>query len=253
MNKQLCDYPYLEKAVSLTEAFSKSRLLPYQKITGDTSDAFRLYCWNSEMSKAFYHALHAFEIVLANAMSEPLLRAHGPNWYEKISSYSSSNREKLSEEEIHVEKAKNRISKSGGALNHDGIVSSVSFGFWTGLIKNEYKDALWTPHFSYFIHLDREEAFNKIYHIKDLRNAIAHYDPIIIDAKDKTKARELFKDYKLILKLVRWIHPDSSLWIEYHSSQNFFNVWNSCPDCWKVQKLTTSNLSSNSASHWQFK
>jgi len=54
---------------------------------------------------------------------------------------------------------------------------------------------------------------------------LAHYEPIIVFRGTGNK-RELFKDYKQIVRPVRWICPETAKWIEHHSADKFFADWN---------------------------
>jgi hypothetical protein len=191
------------------------------------------------LSQALYWPLHAFEITMRNAMADAIWETHGENWFENIARFSSSRRTFDSDEVKRVDKAKEKLDKDGISYNHDTIVAAISFGFWTGLLKEEYKKQLWDPLFSKFLPMiGLKEAFEKTQYIKDLRNNIAHYEPIIV-FMPRGNHRELYKDYKLVLKLIRWICTDTAQWVEHHSAGKFFAAWNSCPEFVNVFHLSS--------------
>lgn len=239
---QQCSFPYKKFLQPLETSVSPGRLALYENLAGgNLEDALKLYCWNTGLSQSFYWPLQAFEVTLRNAMADRMADAHGDQWYEKIATFSSSRRTTLSDEIKRIGKAKEKLDKDGIAYGHDAIVAAISFGFWTGLLKEEYKTKLWDPLFSNILPMiPLKEAFEKTHQIKDIRNSVAHYEPIIVFLPSANK-RELFRDYKLILKLIRWICPDTAHWVEHHSAANFFAVWNTCPDFFNAPKLSTAN------------
>jgi len=243
MTKQ-CGFPYKNFVTPLEKSLSPGRLDLYERLAKNAGadqleNALQLYCWNTSLSQAFYWPVQSFEITLRNAMADAIADAYGDNWYEDIASFSSSRRSVDSDEIKQVKKAQEKLDKDGLAYGHDTIVAAISFGFWAGLLKGEYKAKLWDPLFSKFLPMiGLKEAFEKTHHVKDLRNNIAHYEPIIVFLPSSNH-RELFKDYKLILKLIRWICPDTAHWVEFHSAANFYSAWNSCPDFLKVARLSS--------------
>ena len=69
----------------------------------------------------------------------------------------------------------------------------------------------------------------------------------------KVDKRELFKDYKLILKMIRWISHDTAEWVEYHSSENFFAAWNCCPEIIGMPRLVVKHSADEANSQlWSF-
>lgn len=239
-----CTFPYKTFLTPLEKTLSPGRLEFYENLAKNVGKtelehALQLYCWNTSVSQALYWPLHAFEITMRNAMADAIWEAHGDDWYDNIASFSRSSRTFDSDEVKRVIKAKEKLDKDRIAYNHDTIVAAISFGFWAGLLKEEYKAQLWDPLFSMFLPMiGLKEAFEKTHYIKDLRNNIAHYEPIIA-FMPRGNHRELYKDYKLILKLIRWICSDTAQWVEYHSASNFFATWNSCPEFFNVFHLSS--------------
>ncbi len=243
-----------ENLKSLEITLSPGRLALYEKLSaGNLEDALALYCWNMGLSQTLYWPLHAFEVSLRNAMADQMYDTFGDDWYENIASFKRTRIQRENDEAAHVEKAKRKLDEDGLAYGHDNIVASISMGFWLGLLRQEYKDKLWDPLFSkIFPMLEREEVFKKVNQIKRLRNNVAHYEPILVFLPKGDK-RELFRDYKLVLKMIRWICPDTAQWAEHHSSLNFFNTWNSCPPSFNAAKLSVKKPGDEANSQlWQF-
>jgi hypothetical protein len=238
---------------SIESAISPARLSLYlEQSGGSKNDALVLYCWNTSLCQALYWPLHAFEIVLRNAMAEKIRDAHGSAWYDDLTLFSTSRKIPAAKEIEQVEKAKNKLDDAGKPYNHDNIVAVSTLGFWHGLLKLEYETKLWTPFFEDLLEVaEREEAWRKINQLKRLRNNVAHYEPIFV-WPDKRK-RQLYREYKMIVKIIRWICPETAAWVESHCSKNFFDTWNCAPNAFGAGTLTviTAGTEANSAV-WQF-
>lgn len=173
-----CEFPFSKDNLQALEiTLSPGRLALYEELAdGRLEDALRLYCWNMSVSQALYWPLHAFEVSLRNAMADRMADAYGDDWYDYVVGFSSSQRSKANDEVAHVERAKTKLDEEGLAYGHDNIVAAISFGFWQGLLKQEYKHSLWEPLFSQiFQMIDRDETYKKVRQIKRLRNNVAHY------------------------------------------------------------------------------
>jgi hypothetical protein len=247
-----CAFPYNKNYVDALEVtLSPGRLHLYRKYAGnDDVEALKLYCWNTCLSQVFYWPLHAFEVSLRNAMADRMYDEYGDDWYERIDSFK---RGRGNNEEVeHVDKAKRKLDQDGLAYGHDNIVAAISMGFWEGLLKVEYEEKLWKQLFSAIFPIDRSEAFRKVNQIKRLRNNVAHHEPVFVFLPKGDK-RLLYKDYKLVLKLIRWICEDTADWIEYHGSGQFFTIWNGAPPCIGAPPLTVRNAGDeNNSRLWQF-
>ena len=247
-----CAFPYNKNYVEALEVtLSAGRLHLYRKYAdNDDVEALKLYCWNTCLSQVFYWPLHAFEVSLRNAMADRMFDEYGDDWYECIDSFK---RGRGNNEEVeHVVKAKRKLDQDGLAYGHDNIVAAISMGFWEGLLKVEYEEKLWKPLFSAIFPIDRSEAFRKVNQMKRLRNNVAHHEPVFVFLPKGDK-RLLYKDYKLVLKLIRWICEDTADWIEYHGSGQFFTIWNGAPSCIGAPTLTVRNAGDeNNSRRWQF-
>ncbi len=247
-----CTFPYNKNYVdSLEVTLSAGRLHLYRKYAADDDvEALKLYCWNTCLSQVFYWPLHAFEVSMRNAMADRMYDEYGDDWYERINSFK---RGRGNNEEVeHVDKAKRKLDQDGLAYGHDNIVAAISMGFWEGLLKVEYEEKLWKPLFSAIFPIDRSEAFRKVNQMKRLRNNVAHHEPVFVFLPKGDK-RLLYKDYKLVLKLIRWICEDTADWIEYHGSGQFFTTWNGAPACIGAPKLTVKKAGDeNNSRLWQF-
>jgi hypothetical protein len=88
------------------------------------------------------------------------------------------------------------------------MVAELSFGFWTGLLGRRYEVSLWRP----VLHSafpgfagERARLHTDLYHLRKLRNRIAHHEPIY--------HRHLAADYASTLKIISFVAPDVSRWV----------------------------------------
>jgi len=253
MNQFPCTFQYSKPFItSLEVTLSAGRLHLYRQFASeDDIEALKLYCWNTSLSQVLYWPLHAIEVSLRNAMADRMFEEYGEDWFEKIDTFKRRRGE--NEEVEHVEKAKRKLDKIGLEHGHDNIIAAISMGFWEGLLKDEYAQKLWQPLFSQIFPTDRNEAFKKVNQVKRLRNSVAHHEPIFVHVSRRRDKRLLYKDYKLILKLIRWICGDTAQWIEFHVSQEFFSTWNGAPDCISMPKITVADARNEGNSRfWQF-
>ena len=99
-------------------------------------------------------------------------------------------------------------------------MASVSLGFWVRLVsrggyidggpKADYDRTLWRPAlYKAFPGHPRSRVHGRLDHLRQLRNRIAHHEPIF--------DRNLTEDYEQLLEAVGWISSDVRSWIERHS------------------------------------
>jgi hypothetical protein len=112
-----------------------------------------------------------------------------------------------------------------GIIVTDGkIISELNFGFWTKLLEeNRYKTSMWRqifqlvfpnyPH-SGVVDNDVVQVSNKINTIRQFRNRIFHYEPIIDRAN-------LEQDRNNILEVLGWINPEMKKLSEIYDEYDF--------------------------------
>ena len=262
----VCDFPFTDDHIdSLETSLSPGRMWLYRKqatehgITANEIDAeaLKLYCWNAALTRALYWPLHGFEITLRNALADRICDKYGDDWFDKIDTLKRGNAQKEIE---NVESAKARLAKNSEPINHDTVVAAVSLGFWAELLEPQYEKMLWVPDgmFSSLFPQDPQITRENIDQLKQLRNNVAHHEPVFIywpprpHKKNKKEYRQLFKDYKKTIKVIRWICPETAKWVEHHSAGEFFSVWNSAP-AWLTKHIKLQvrpNGTTSQSDHW---
>lgn len=190
-----------ERAV---RALSQARLSSYRRFFDATDDhaAYGLYCWNDAISASLSYALAHTEIALRNQFHVALSARYGVgvqgsrNWYECLALNQKSR--------DAIRKITHEVRRTGGSRqlvprvpppSPDDVVSKLTFGFWSHLLDISADltsqainwpgilvDAL-PGHRNASVEFwtklrNRDALFARIDFCKDLRNRIAHLEPI---------------------------------------------------------------------------
>lgn len=194
---------------------SSERLQIYKKLANhDQELTIRLYAWNSALSEALYRPIQGFEVLIRNAFNRYFSEVFSTSWYENPKMQFNINLQQM------INKAKNHLIRHNKIINPNSIVPELSFGFWVGLLGRQFETNLWRTHiYSIFANapkpLLRSSIHERFSIIHQLRNRIAHHEPIV--------QRNLMTDHNLILETAGWICPITAHWIECHSC--FCEVW----------------------------
>lgn len=145
------------------------------------------------------------EIVARNAMHTQLT-AHSARTYSESLWYLDPGKVLSSQATKAVVEAKARIARDGKAETPGRIVSELSFGFWRFLLAARYERTLWNPALrAAFPGMRgrgwRRDAYDAMFDVHQLRNRIAHHEPI--------HNRELAELHETALRIVGWICPDT--------------------------------------------
>ena len=192
-------FAYSQHSINALErALSAERLSTYlAAASGDHAAALRLYTWNTDISAALYGPLQALEIVVRNAFHRELAAVYGPAWYDDprvpLTPFARA----------RVDDAKDALRRTGRPLDPGRIVAELSFGFWERLLtrgphgKLNYEMALWRRALHRAFPNSRRprvEVHKPIPALRDLRNRIAHHEPIF--------ARPLAIEYQTIIEVI---------------------------------------------------
>lgn len=196
---------------TLEQSLSLERFNGYvQRANGDRTMAVRLYERNTRLSESLYGVVQGLEVCLRNSIDRVLRSACGPNWYDQPMALKYPLPEKL-------QSAKDSVLRQGKLLTPGRVVAELSFGFWTALIGRKYEKRLWVPYlhkafpnaFFPVAHpgkkpaaLDRPDIAERLETIRQLRNRIAHHEPIL--------HYELESEHCKIVEATSWICPTSN-------------------------------------------
>ncbi|MGE5513810.1 MAG: Abi family protein [Bacteroidota bacterium] len=171
----------------LLEAFKKtlseSRLTRYiAACGGDSAKAIDLYYWNSKLGETFHLPLQMWEVALRNQLNSFLCWKYKANWpFDDVKGtrqLSTSDRRKVHEAiERQRELRKVKIVPTGA------VVANLSAGFWVSLLGKHYDlPFVWRHNLKRVFpaepSITRDEASAICDQLLDLRNRVAHHEPI---------------------------------------------------------------------------
>jgi hypothetical protein len=176
-------------------------MAPYRKGRSDI-DALALYVWNIDLSEAFYPILQNLEVGLRNKLNDALTISYGDSWWFEDPGIMVDRNAR-----DRVEEAKNRLADNGTSITESGVVSELSFGFWSSLFSNQYEPVIWRragllrnafPYMSAFIR-KRSVLATRFNEIRRFRNRVFHHEPIW--------HLDLSKEHANIMEALGWLDP----------------------------------------------
>lgn len=194
----------------IKNSLSSIRLSQYLQKTGNTSDALKLYLWNSEISAALLPVLSLCEVTLRNSIDLALSNVYGRSWaYNEVFHLSLPNTKKgfNSRQEI--------INLSQKYKNApDQVIAEAKFIFWQTLLTKRHDERIWNTQLSKcFPNMEllpsisecRTEIYQTIEKIRKLRNRIAHHEPIFY--------LNIHEKYNMICQLIGLRCKNTENWI----------------------------------------
>lgn len=184
------------------------RIRPYLNAAkGNSRRALAHYFWNIELCRAFYPALHALEIGLRNAVDRAVIRfltehktRHGKTRNPRIDSWLTDIPTVIVHAGAQASIARTlddlvplaQVGQPSGRRPkaHGDLVASLSFGFWTSLLADEYGPDADTPvdlawhtsmqsvAFPGSTHIPMSTINRQFTAIRHFRNRVFHHEPI---------------------------------------------------------------------------
>lgn len=184
----------------------------------DTRKAMTLYRKNLRLSQELFTVVGCFEIALRNNIDAHYTARNGNDWLRGSADAGGmfDNRKcRKTRDLIRI-----TVRRLDTAYTHHKLIAEMDFGFWRYLFAQPQFRAggqsllqifpakpISTPAIQY----NHSFVFNELAKINDLRNRIAHHEPICFlptrPTKDTTYARQ---HYNLILQLFQWMSVNES-------------------------------------------
>jgi len=165
---------------------SRPRMQRYlNSCAGDTRKAMNLYRLNLKASQEVFTIISCFEIALRNAIDSHYLSIHGNDWLrdsQRPGGIFTVRRCRVSRGIIS--QAYTRISSN---YSHSKLVAEMDFGFWRYLFaqpqyfaggQNLLRIFPAKPTSTPSIQYNQTFIFQELKQINDIRNRIAHHEPI---------------------------------------------------------------------------
>ena len=196
-------------------SFSASRMQTYEaaaSLAPCRIHPFELYPWNMQVSGAFMLPLHTCEIITRNAVAEALSLRHGPSWPWQESfrlSLPSSTGGFNARDELR--------RAASGCSSTASVVAGLRFAFWQQMFTQRFDQSLWAKTMRTVLpgspdpaHRTRARAFTDLERVRQLRNRIAHHEPIF--------GRDLDEDLMTIARVVGLRCPHVGQWMRNHET-----------------------------------
>lgn len=185
---------------------------------GHSKQAMTLYRLNLRLSQELFTIISCYEVALRNAIDRHYTAIHGVDWLRasiQTGGMFDNSRCRSSASTIH-----DVIHSLGTHYSHSKVVAGLGFGFWRYLFApNQYNAAGSTllrifpakPRSTASVQYNQTFVFNQLAQINEIRNRIAHHEPICFlpgrPVKDTTFA---LQHYGLILQLFQWMTINES-------------------------------------------
>ena len=191
------------QVANVQSLLSQERFGPYLRdAQNDPVAALRQYERNTLLSESLYGVLQALEVAVRNSMHNVLtVGFQSPEWYFKAPL--------VPPETERVQEARTVLLRAKQAPTPGQMVATLAFGFWVALTNKKYARGLWVPHLSKAFprrRMNHSDAHVRLKRLRDLRNRVAHHEPII--------RRNLKDDLAMILETISWICPDTAAWVK---------------------------------------
>lgn len=184
----------------------------------DTRKAMTLYRKNLKLSQELFTIVSCFEIALRNTIDRHYTSLLGNDWLRNaIVSGGIFDTPQCRFTKRNINDA---ISQLGNYYTHYKLVAELGFGFWRYMFaNNQFRAGSQSllrvfpsrPTSSRSIQYNHSYIFVELQKINDIRNRVAHHEPICFipgsPIKNTNYARQ---HYNLILQLFQWMNIDES-------------------------------------------
>jgi hypothetical protein len=207
------------KYVDFELIMSKKRMMRYLAACQNNSRlAMTLYRKNLKLSQELFTVISCFEVALRNAIDRQYISKHGPDWLRNSASAGGFFDVPNCRQTRNI--INGCVGKLGTNYTHAKLLAELDFGFWRYLFaqpqffaggQNLLHVFPAKPKSTPAIQYNHTFVFNQLGLINDIRNRIAHHEPICFkpgtEEKNTTYTRQ---HYNLILQLFQWMNIDES-------------------------------------------
>jgi hypothetical protein len=191
-------------------AISEPRFSRYYSACGNNIQrASQLYRANLLLSQKMYAVIGVFEIILRNTIDRHLVAKKGNSWLaDAVQPGGYLDITPGCEDAFH--NIQESIFKLSENFTHDRLIAKLTFGFWTYHFAPKEYAAAGSTLLEIFPNrpfgTKQKIIFQNLIKINDIRNRIAHHEPICFDKKSGTISTTYTeKRYNLIIELLYWL------------------------------------------------
>lgn len=202
------------------EAMSPERMRRYlTACVYDTKRAMTLYRYNLKLSQEMFAIVSCFEVTLRNKIDKELKSHFGGDWLRDFvlpgGQFDSDPRVEGTKKII--KKAYEGLLRSNNYF-HNKLLAEMEFGVWKFMFNNvQYRlsgrcllnifpnKPTSSPQAQY----DNAFVFNALDVVNNMRNRIAHHEPICFGSNGKIDTQSVMYCYARIMQLFRWMNIDA--------------------------------------------
>lgn len=148
-----------------------------------------------------------FEIILRNSIDRHMTAQHGNEWLENAISPGGYLDINIGCE-VSYHSVQEAIHKLGVEFTHDELITKLTFGFWTYQFAPKQFSAAGNTLLGIFPNrpfgTKQKTVFQSLIRINDLRNRIAHHEPICF-RDENISIEQAANRYELIYKMLSWL------------------------------------------------
>ncbi|WP_421889785.1 Abi family protein [Marinoscillum sp.] len=182
----------------------------------NSRQAMTLYRLNLSLSQELFTVVSCFEIALRNAIDTHYTKVHGNDWLRNEIQLGGifDNRGCRTTADVINESLRSLRS----AYTHPKLVAELGFGFWRFMFgTNQFRSGGQTllrifpnkPSSTPQQQYNSSHVFNQLKQINDLRNRIAHHEPVCFQVGHPVIDTSFASQhYQIILVLFRWLGID---------------------------------------------
>lgn len=207
------------KFTDFEQIMSAPRMHRYHiSCSGNTKKAMTLYRLNLRLSQELFTVISCFEVALRNAIDRHCTGTIGNDWLKNSTlPHGIFDNRQCRVTATNINDALNKVNPH---YSHHKLVAELGFGFWRYMFAQHQFAATGRtllrifpakPTSSATNQYNHTYVFNQLALINDLRNRIAHHEPVCfipsVWVKDTTYVRQ---NYGLILQFFRWMGIDEA-------------------------------------------
>lgn len=206
------------KYIAFANIMTQTRMNRYLMACGGNSrKAMTLYRKNLQLSQELFTLISCFEVALRNAIDKKCTSTMGNNWLkDSVSKNGIFDNSKCRLTKQNINEAIEKLN----TYSHFKLVAELGFGFWRFMFAQNQFNATnrillqifpSKPTSTPLLQYNNTFIFKQLVAINDIRNRIAHHEPICFlpekPIKNTTYARQ---NYILILQLFNWMQIDEA-------------------------------------------
>jgi len=184
---------------------------------GNTRKAMTLYRKNLQLTQELFTVISCFEVALRNAIDTTVTPSLGNDWLRKAAASGGVfDTPKCRLTKVNINDAIGKLH----TYSHYKLLAELGFGFWRFIFAQNQFNATGRvllrvfpskPTSTRAIQYNNIYIFNQLAQLNDIRNRMAHHEPICFlpenPVKDTTYVRQ---HYNIILQLFQWMQIDEA-------------------------------------------